>query len=140
MSLELAFFQFLFSGYFRSIATHVSIVSGGSNQSSSEIFCISMSQLCLQGKQVLLLLLFLTYSQSTSPRGCKALCMVINFFLLWSICLNSSLVHSMNGPKYLMMETAQVFTTLIRFLLCSFISSRFLVLMRYPIFASFPLV
>ena len=34
-----------------------------------------------------------TYSLLTSSPGCNALCMVISFLVLWSLCLNSSLVH-----------------------------------------------
>ena len=72
-----------------------------------------------------------TYSQSTSSLGCNALCMVISFLVLWSICLSSSLVHFKKGPKYLTRGTAQVFIPLIRFLLHSFVTSSFLVLPRY---------
>ena len=32
--------------------------------------------------------------------GCKALCMVISFLVLWSICLSSSVVLFNNGPEY----------------------------------------
>ena len=32
-----------------------------------------------------------TYNLSTSYLGCNALCMVISFLVLWSICLSSSL-------------------------------------------------
>ena len=72
-----------------------------------------------------------TYSLSTSSLGYNALCMVISFLVLWSICLNSSLVHLRKGPEYLMRGTAQVFIPLIRFLLESFVWSSFLVLLRY---------
>ena len=41
-----------------------------------------------------------TYSLSTSSLGCNALCIAINFLVLWSMCLNS-LVHLKNGPEYL---------------------------------------
>ena len=57
--------------------------------------------------------------------------MVISFFVLWSICLSSSLVHFKNGSEYLTRSTAQVFIPLIRFLLHSFVSSSFLLLPRY---------
>ena len=36
-----------------------------------------------------------------SSLGCNALCMVISFLVLWSICLSSSLVQFKNGPEYL---------------------------------------
>ena len=55
----------------------------------------------------------------------------ISFLVLWSICLSSSLVHLREGPEYLTSGIAQVFISLIRFLLLSFISSSFLVLLRY---------
>ena len=72
-----------------------------------------------------------TYSLSMSSLGCYALCMIISFLVLGSICLSSSLVHFKKGPEYLTMGTAQVFITLIRFLQHSFVSSSFLVLLRY---------
>ena len=53
---------------------------------------------------------------------CKDLCIVINFLVLWFICLGSSFVHFIHGPVYLTMETPQVFIPLIRFLLSSFFS------------------
>ena len=69
-----------------------------------------------------------TYSLSTSSLGCNALCMVISFLVLWSICLSYSRVHLRKGPEYLTGGTAQVFIPLKRFLLESFFSS---VLLRY---------
>ena len=75
-----------------------------------------------------------TYSQSTSSPGCKVPCIVISFLVLLSICLNSSLVHYKNGTGYFTWVTAQVFIPLIRFLLYSFISGSFLVLLRYSFF------
>ena len=58
-----------------------------------------------------------TYSLSMLSLRCKVLCIVINFFVLWSICLSSFLVHFKNGPKYLIRGTAQILISLIRFLL-----------------------
>ena len=75
-----------------------------------------------------------TYSLSTYSLGCNALCMVISFRVLWSICLSSLQVHFKDDPEYLTRETAQVFIPLIRFLLYSFISSSFLVLLKYSFF------
>ena len=72
-----------------------------------------------------------TYYLSTSSLGCNALCMVISFLVLWSICLSSSLVHLRKGPEYLTRDTAQVYISLMRFLLESFVSSSFRVLLRY---------
>ena len=42
-----------------------------------------------------------TYSLSISTIECKALCVVINLFFLWSISRSSCLVHFKNGPEYL---------------------------------------
>ena len=42
-----------------------------------------------------------TYSLSTSSLGCNALCMVISFLFVWSICFISSLVHFRKAPEYL---------------------------------------
>ena len=66
---------------------------------------------------------FNTYSLSTSSLWCNALCMVINFPVLWSICLSSSLVHLRKGTEYLTRSTAQVFILLMRLLLVSFVLS-----------------
>ena len=43
-----------------------------------------------------------------SSLGCNALCMVISFLVLWTICLNSSLPHFKKGLEY-HMRAAQVF-------------------------------
>ena len=67
-----------------------------------------------------------------------ALCMVISFLILWSICLSFSQVRFKNDPRYLMMRTAQVFIPLIRFLLYSFFFLRSpLVPLRYSFLISF---
>ena len=63
----------------------------------------------LQCWQILYFLRFLTtYSLSTSSLGCKASCIVINFLVLLSICLSTSLVYFMNGPEYLTMNNSGV--------------------------------
>ena len=72
-----------------------------------------------------------TYSLSTSSLGCNALCMVISFLVFLSICLSSSLVNLRKCPEYLTRGTAQVFISLMRFLLESFVSSSFVVFLRY---------
>ena len=59
--------------------------------------------------------------------------MIISFLVLWSICLSSSLVHFRKGPEYLTRGTAQVSIPLVRFLLESFVSSSYLVLLRYSL-------
>ena len=90
---------------------------------------VSICQRCLQCWQVIFFPLSLTYSLSTSSQGCKALCMVISFLVLWSICMSSSLVHFKNGLEYLTRSTVQVFIPLIRFRLSNFVSSNFLALL-----------
>ena len=76
-----------------------------------------------------------TYSLSTLSLGCNALCMVISFLVLWSICLSSSLVHLRKCPEYLTRGTAQVFIPLMRFLLESFVPSSFRVLISFESFS-----
>ena len=60
----------------------------------------------------------------------KALCIVINFLILWSICC-SSLVNFKNGPEYSPREIIQVFFSLMKFLQLSLVSRSFLVGLRY---------
>ena len=75
-----------------------------------------------------------TYSLSTSSLACNALIIVISFLVLWSICLSSSLVHFRKGLEYLTKGTAKVFILLVSFRQESFVSSSFLVLLRYSFF------
>ena len=72
-----------------------------------------------------------TYNFSTSSLGCKTLCTVNIFLVLWSICLSSFLVHFKNGAGYLTRSTAQVLISFIRFLLFTLVSSNLLVLLIY---------
>ena len=111
--------------------------------SLSPRFCILSSSRCIDESTLSSMLVsplppsFLdTYSLSTSSLECYALCMIISFLVLWSICL-SSLVHFKNGPEYLTRGTAQVSIPLIRFLLHSFVSSSCLVLLKYSFFNFF---
>ena len=74
-----------------------------------------------------------TYSQSTSSLGCKALCMIIIFIVLWSTLVllwsTSKIVPSIlqgGQPKYLIM-----------FLIYSLVSSSFLVFLSYSFWISF---
>ena len=78
-----------------------------------------------------------TYSLSKSSLRCNALCIVISFLVLWSICLSSSLVHFREGPKYLTRGTAQIFIPLLRLLLDSFVSRSCLFLLIYSFFFFF---
>ena len=65
-------------------------------------------------------LLFVSYL------GCMALCIVMSFLVLWSICWSSSLVHFKNNPEDLTRGTAQGLI-----LLRIFLRYNFLVLLRY---------
>ena len=71
------------------------------------------------------------YNLSMSSLECYVLCMVISLLVLRSIWINSSLVHFKIVPEYLTGWTAHVFIPLIMFLQYSFVSSSFLVLLRY---------
>ena len=93
--------------------------------------CIDASTLSSMLASPLPLSYIETYSMSTSSLGCNALRIDISFLILWSICLSSSLVYLRKGPEYLTSGTAQIFNPLIRFRLESFVSSSFLVLLRY---------
>ena len=72
-----------------------------------------------------------TYSLSTSSLGCKALCFVMTFLVLWFICWSCSLGHFKNDPEYLTRATAQVFIPLMIFLFCNLNSTSFLLHLRY---------
>ena len=131
-------FPFLFPSRCHSfVYCVVGIASDGCNQSSFVFFYVFLEPLheCVNGvfdagKSSSTLFLD-TFSLPTSSLECNALCMVISFLVLWSICLSSSLVHLKKSPEYLTRDTAQVFIPLIRFLLESFVSSSFRVLLRY---------
>ena len=71
-----------------------------------------------------------TYSLSISSLRCKFLGIVINFPVLLSNSLNSSLVYFKNGPKYLTNSSVLLFIPLIRFLLQSLLSRSFLVRLK----------
>ena len=93
-----------------------------------------MRQHCLQCWQVLFRRLFLidiVCRHHLRDLMLYTWCMVISFLALWSIYLNSSLVHCRNIPEYLTRRTAQVFIPLISFMQYRFVASSFLVLLRY---------
>ena len=50
-----------------------------------------------------LFILFSRHIQSMSSRRCKALCIIINFLVIWILCPHSFFVHFRNGPEYLML-------------------------------------
>ena len=72
----------------------------------SSSHCIDVSTLLFSMLASPLLPSFLdTYCLPMSSLGCNALCMIISFLVLWSICLSSSLIHFMYGLEYLMRGT-----------------------------------
>ena len=62
---------------------------------------LPMYRLYLQYWRVLFLPLFLKHILFMSWLGCKALCIVVSFLVLWYISESCSLAHFKNGPKYL---------------------------------------
>ena len=80
-----------------------------------------------------------TYDLSASSLRCKDMCIVINFHVLWSICLHSSLDHFKNDSEYFARGNTQLLISLMRFLLLSLVSRSFLVRPSYSylIFISF---
>ena len=75
--------------------------------------------------------------QSVSSFESKALCIVTNFLVIWSISSSSFLVHFKNGLEYFTRETAQVFIFFMGFLRLSLVSRSFLVRLG-AIFLFFP--
>ena len=101
---ELFFFPFLFPSYCHSVVHRVvSTVN-----SPLSYFPMWSSSRCIEASTLSSMLVsslphsFLdTYSLSMWSLGCNALCMVISFLVLWSICLSSSLVHFRKCPELL---------------------------------------
>ena len=117
----------LYPWYYHSVAHHVlSIVSVNCNHSSFVLFYVVLQSLYWSVNAVLnsvksstsLLSWYIEFA--TSSLGCNALCMIISFLVLWSICSCPSLVYFKKGPEYLTKNTVQVFIPLIRFLLLCF--------------------
>ena len=61
---------------------------------------------------------------------CKALCLVINFLVFWTIYPSSFLVNFKKGVEYFTRGAVQVLIPLIRFIFQSMVSGNFLVLQR----------
>ena len=128
ISIQLIFFQFLLPS---SCSIVVCAVFGHLNYSCFALFYVVFEFLhwCIDsifnaGESSSTFLIH--KSLSLSFLGCKTLCIIISFLVLWS-----SLINFKNGPKYLTGGTAQVFIPLMRFLLHSLVLSSFLVLWRY---------
>ena len=87
--------------------------------------------------------LFTLHTQSlTSSLGCKDLCVIMRFLVLWSMRWSTSLLHFINGLKLFTRWTAQIFIPFKIFLLYNLVSSSYLVLVRHSfiIFLSYLLV
>ena len=72
--------------------------------------------------------------------GCKVLCVINNFFVLWFIHQSSSLVYFKNGPEYHTRWAAKIFIPLMQFLRIFLISKIFLVLRKSFLIFSFLLI
>ena len=124
MSIEWFFFPFLFSGYFFFLLTGVvRIVSGRSNQSLSELCYVVLKSLYRCIKTVFNACKSSSWHMQAVPvisgilHTLHALCIVISFLILWSMCFSSSLVHFKNGPEYLTRQTAQVSIHIVIFII-----------------------
>ena len=69
-----------------------------------------------------------------SSLGFKALCIIINLLVLWSVYVNSSLVYFKKGPEYLTRETIQVFIPLMKLLLQKLLPRSFLLHPKFSFF------
>ena len=155
----LSFFSFLFSFYFCSVNACVDcIVSGGSNQFFQYFyFClfvclffwvffsilvvVSGHESYLECWCVLFLLLFLPHTvclrhlRNVRPHATSWVFLFFGPFV--EVLLSSTLRMD---PSILWGGTAQVFISLMRFLLCSSVSSSFLVFLRYCFFLIFSFI
>ena len=125
----------------------IRIISGGCNQSFLHVFfnvifkslyrCIDS---ILNVEESSSFFFSWHYCLSMSFLRCKTLRIVMSFFVPWSICWSSSLVHFKNHPEYLTCGTAQIFIPLMRFLLCCLVLCSFLVLLWYSFLKTFSLM
>ena len=134
---ELFFFPFLFSSHIHSVGLCVvNIISGGCNQSSSVLFYVALES-CIDASTPSSMLIHIVCQRRLWDVIPYAWSLVYLFFSPFA------LVHFKKGPEYLSKQTGQVFIPLIRFLQDSFVSSSFLVPLRYSFlifFISSPLV
>ena len=129
ISVQLFFFPFLFLSYCCSV-DHCA-VSGCCHYKYLAFFMYPRVIVSIHPLwRVLFLLRFITHI--------SCLChlwdvmpyeLLIVLFVCWLICWSFSLVHFINGPKYLIWLIAVVFIVLMRFLLRRFVSSSFFFLM-----------
>ena len=75
-----------------------------------------------------------------SSLGYRDLCIVIDFLVLWSISLSSSLLHFKNGLEYLKRKTGQGYIPLKRLLVQSMVLRSFLVFLELLFFISISLI
>ena len=128
-----------FSGYFHSVTPRVVNIVSGYCVFLCAFLCslrvvLSMRQHCFQcGTSSSYFFSWHIYNLSKSSLVCKTSCIVISFFVLWSICLIffSGPLHEWSRVFYDV--SPQVFMPFIKFLLYSFVSSDFLVLQRYSL-------
>ena len=104
----------------------------------SLFFLIWSSSLCIDESKLSSMLVsslpppfLVTYSLSISSPGCKVLCIVINFYVLWTIYRSSSFVHLKYGLHNVTWRTSQVFIYLMRWILQYLASVCFLVRLKY---------
>ena len=111
----------------------------------SSYWCIDTIFNAVESSSSFFLFFFDIFYLSPSSLGCKALCIVISFLVLWSICWHPSFLHFKNGPENRTKETAQVFIPLMRYRLYILVSSSFFFfrspeILFFLIFLSSPLV
>ena len=128
ISIHLFFFPFLFPSLCFFVCPYlVSIVTVISLSFTFFNAVLEFSYWCINtifnaGGSFFFLLFFIHIICYFLLLACKALRIVINFLVLWSIYQSSSLIHFKNGPEYFTRGTAKVFIPLTRFLLQSSVS------------------
>ena len=131
MLLEIFVQLFLFSFPFSSICC-----CSGCPYFISDVIVMYPPDLCIdvfsQSSTLVSPLYFLDiYSLSISTLICKALYIVINFLILSSICLCSTLVHCKNGPEYMTRVLPCYLSIKCDFFLQSLLSRSFLHVQTY---------
>ena len=129
VSTVLFSFPFLFSGFCCfSVYPNVDIVAMGfSNMSFFAFFGLFLTS---KESSILVTPLLLDIENfSMSSFECKALCIIIDFLLFWSIWLSS--FHFKNGPEYFVKFIAQVIIPLMLFLWQNLVLRSYLVLQKY---------
>ena len=133
LSIPLFFFSFLFSRFFLVFLFVLQLfllillfLTVMISLSSLVFFVNSLSPKIVTSTQLSMLV-----SRYMSSFWWKALCIIIDFLVLWSIYLSSILVHFKNVLEYFTRVTTQVFILWKTFLLQSLVLRSYLVLLRY---------